>query len=469
MANQKVSILQGTDGTLYDIDDQTKLEKTTYEWNKEIAFGSTGSLFIGSFPMYDSNVTVTISATTGITYHGTLVLATQNAKSTQTGIYTATVYGDAANTIAPNIFIERVSNSNIYNIYFKPQNWSKNLIHIQAVALNVSTSNGSIAPDAIANICTSIATIPATATIKPTNALADNFLGNSDNITVKSGDVLNLNNKELSTKYTNTAATTVTVGGLNQGSNVDGWSLKQIIDKLLYKYTAPAVSSVKYTVSQANDYICGSVTFSKVVATVAANSVTPGITSSTFTWNGQTYTGNNAGTTISAFGTKDITFTMNYTFTGTASTTSIAAKSGTASVVLSNAGENGEAKTITKSQNSTAYYFDRSEYYWGGAASATGTAFNKDNTGNNTQRAKLGSGTGTALSAVLNNHVFTLVTPKKWGTTLKVYDGASNPVTGVFKNAGEVTITNRNNYNETYIVWKGAAATGTIKYFFQIS
>lgn len=54
---------------------------------------------------------------------------------------------------------------------------------------------------------------------------------------------------------------------------------------------------------------------------------------------------------------------MNYTFTGTASTTSIAAKSGTAKVVLSNAGENGEAKTVTKSQNSTAYYFDRSEYY----------------------------------------------------------------------------------------------------------
>lgn len=52
---------------------------------------------------------------------------------------------------------------------------------------------------------------------------------------------------------------------------------------------------------------------------------------------------------------------------------------------------------------------------------------------------------------------------------MKVYDGASNPVTGVFKNAGEVTIKNRNNYDETYIVWKGAAATGTIKYFFQIS
>ena len=300
-----------------------------------------------------------------------------------------------------------------------------------------------------------------------TKAISDFATGG--NITVKANDVLAVSStNELSTKYTNTAATTVTVGGLTQGSSVDGWSLKQILDKLLYKYTSPAVSSVTYTASQTNDYICGSVTFSKAVARVAANSVSPGITSSTFTWNGNTYTGNNAGTTINAFGTKDITFTMNYTFTGTASTTSIAAKSGTASVVLSNAGENGEAKTVSKSQNSTAYYFDRSEYYWGGAASATDTAYNKDNTGNNTQRTKLGTGTGTALTAVLNNQVFTLVLPKKWGTTLSVYDGASNPVTGVFKNAGEVTITNKNNYAETYIVWKGAAATGTIKYFFHI-
>ncbi len=227
MANQKVSILQGTDGTLYDIDDQTKLEKTTYEWNKEIEFKSTGNLFIGSFPMYDSNLTVTISATTGITYHGTLVLATQNAKNTQTGTYTATVYGDAANTIAPNIFIERLSNSNIYNIYFKPQAWSKNLVHIQAVALNVDPAHGSTAPSAIANVCTSIAAIPATATIKPKNALVENFLGSSDNITVKNGDILALNNKELSTQYS--IKTTVAVGNLASGTTVNG-SVKELLD-----------------------------------------------------------------------------------------------------------------------------------------------------------------------------------------------------------------------------------------------
>jgi hypothetical protein len=191
--------------------------------------------------------------------------------------------------------------------------------------------------------------------------------------------------------------------------------------------------------------------------------------SSSLSWNGATYTGNNAGSAFTAFSSKTITFTINKTWTSTASDTTFEQLTGTATINLTGGKEDGTDWSTTKTGKNSVYYFDRSEYYWGGAASATGTAYNKDNTSNNTQRNKLGSGTGTALTAVLNNQVFTVVLPKKWGTTLKVYDGASNPVTGVFKNAGEVTITNKNNYNETYIVWKGAAATGTIKYFFQVS
>jgi hypothetical protein len=54
------------------------LPKTTYEYNKEITFGGpeAGKLLIGKFPMYDSNVTITINATTNTTYHCTAVLAT---------------------------------------------------------------------------------------------------------------------------------------------------------------------------------------------------------------------------------------------------------------------------------------------------------------------------------------------------------------------------------------------------------
>ena len=166
LINSKID--KATADTLY-------LSKTTYEWNKEIAFGSTGKLCIGSFPMYDSGVTVEIKAVSSTTYYGVLVLRTQNVKSTQTGSYTVTVYGDASNTIAPNIYIERLDGTNIFTIYFNPQQWSKNLIHIQAVALNTNTANGTIAPDGVTNICTSVSEIPSTATIKPINALTSNF------------------------------------------------------------------------------------------------------------------------------------------------------------------------------------------------------------------------------------------------------------------------------------------------------
>ena len=143
----------------------TYLPKTTYEYNKEIAFGSTGKLYIGAFPMYDSNITIEISATTSTTYNATLVIATQNINTTGGGSLTATVYGDATNTIAPNIYIGYASGSNQIHVYFSPQSWSKNLIHIQAVALAGAPSN----------VCTSVDSIPSTANRQPTNALTANF------------------------------------------------------------------------------------------------------------------------------------------------------------------------------------------------------------------------------------------------------------------------------------------------------
>lgn len=161
----------GTLATLGDVDG--KLDKTTYEWNFEKTFGSTGKLLIGKFPMYDSNVTVTIKAASSTTYYGVLVLRTQNVKYNATGSYTATVYGDASNTVAPSIYIERISGTNLFAIYFNPATYSKNLIHIQAVSLNTNAGYGDVAPPT--DICTSVDSIPATATIKPTNALTSTF------------------------------------------------------------------------------------------------------------------------------------------------------------------------------------------------------------------------------------------------------------------------------------------------------
>lgn len=149
----------------------SKLNKLTYEWNNAISFGSTGKLCIGKFCCYDSNITIDIDATTSTTYHGTLVIALQNMGTSGGGQMVATVYGDAANTIAPNLYIyKHNANDCLVEVYFSPLAWSKNIIHIRAVSLN--KDHGSASYDSVAfDLCTSVSEIPAEATIKPTNAL----------------------------------------------------------------------------------------------------------------------------------------------------------------------------------------------------------------------------------------------------------------------------------------------------------
>lgn len=134
-----------------------KLDKTTYEVNKTIEFGSSGVLYIGKFKVYDTNVTCEVTSTTNVTYSGKLVIATQNNVIQQ-----MTVYGDAANTVAPNFFIKPSTTSDPYiEIYFKPASWSKNVVHIYGSAISAEPTN----------VCTSVSAVPSTATLKPTNAL----------------------------------------------------------------------------------------------------------------------------------------------------------------------------------------------------------------------------------------------------------------------------------------------------------
>ena len=108
-----------------------KLEKTTYEYNSELAIGSSGKVCIGKFPMYDSNVSVEIKSTTNKTFNGTLIIATQNINTTGGGVYTATVYGDANNALTESIKIHYGSGSNVFSVYIDLPSWSKNLLHIQ--------------------------------------------------------------------------------------------------------------------------------------------------------------------------------------------------------------------------------------------------------------------------------------------------------------------------------------------------
>ena len=134
-----------------------KLDKTTYEVNKTVDFGSSGVLCVGKFKVYDTNVTCEVTSTTNVTYSGKLVIATQNNVIQQ-----MTVYGDAANTVAPNFFIKPSTTSDPYiEIYFKPASWSKNVIHIYGSAISAEPTN----------VCTNVSAVPSTATSKPTNAL----------------------------------------------------------------------------------------------------------------------------------------------------------------------------------------------------------------------------------------------------------------------------------------------------------
>lgn len=159
--------LNYTDGVTSNIQTQlnNKLGKTTYEYNTELALGQSGKVCIGKFPMYDSNVSVEIKSTTNTPYNGTLVIATQNINTTGGGTYTAKVYGDADNSLTNSIKIQYLSGSNVFSVYIDLPGWSKNLLHIQCVALKAEPTD----------IATVVTEIPSTATIVPTNALKAQF------------------------------------------------------------------------------------------------------------------------------------------------------------------------------------------------------------------------------------------------------------------------------------------------------
>lgn len=146
-----------------------KLDKTTYEVNKTINFGSSGVLYVGKFKVYDTNVTCEVTSTTDVTYSGKLVIATQNYVIKQ-----MTVYGDAANTVAPNFFVKPSTTSDPYiEVYFKPASWSKNVVHIYGSEIKAEPTD----------VCTNVPSVPSTATLKPTNALTYLAAGGGGGIT----------------------------------------------------------------------------------------------------------------------------------------------------------------------------------------------------------------------------------------------------------------------------------------------
>ena len=123
--------------TTYDIKDATKLPKTTYEWNKEFAAGSNGAISLGRYNIYDSQLTFDITSTTTSSLSGKLVIATQNGTINQ-----AKVFGDATGELISKLIIYQsaISNSRSWvEVFCNFNGWSKNKVHVYAVALNSAT------------------------------------------------------------------------------------------------------------------------------------------------------------------------------------------------------------------------------------------------------------------------------------------------------------------------------------------
>lgn len=141
-----------------------------YEFNKQKSFGESGYLYIGKFPIYDTNITVDISCTTSTTYSGKLVIACQNYV-----VLKASVFGDYSNTVTPNIYYKKVNNT--VEVYFKPQAWSKNVIHITGCGIQGE----------VTHVCEKISAIPSDATSHPENEFGEAG-SNSNGYYVKYGD-----------------------------------------------------------------------------------------------------------------------------------------------------------------------------------------------------------------------------------------------------------------------------------------
>lgn len=120
-----------------------KLGKTTYEWNKEYAAGRNGAVSLGRYNLYDTQLTFDITSTTSESISGKLVIASQNGRIMQ-----AKVFGDATGSLVSKLVIYQtaVSGSRSWiEVFCNFAGWSKNKVHIYAVALNSATVENQMA------------------------------------------------------------------------------------------------------------------------------------------------------------------------------------------------------------------------------------------------------------------------------------------------------------------------------------
>lgn len=150
------------------------LEKTTYEKSAELACSSNGKVCLGKFGAYDTNITIELNCTTSTSYHATIVIYTQNIYANNSGgTIGCHVYDDANNAITPLITVFRPNTGSTdrkVEVYADLPGWSKNLVHVQGVA---------IADGGMTDVLTSVSSIPTAITgktkVTPENILTKNL------------------------------------------------------------------------------------------------------------------------------------------------------------------------------------------------------------------------------------------------------------------------------------------------------
>lgn len=210
-----------------------KLDKTTFEWNKQLSNGSNGKVCLGKFFMYDSNVTINMTLTTSVTYNATVVIRSQNLnREGSAGGINVDVYNDPKNTITPLLTIFRPepnTASGSVEVYANLGGWSKCLVHVQGVGLETKTEGGSSHTGAY-DILTNVSDIPTEVENKtlvtPRNMLTTTFqpLGSYLTTTGTAVNSAKLNNQDASyylnyNNFTNTPTIPTKTSELTNDSN----------------------------------------------------------------------------------------------------------------------------------------------------------------------------------------------------------------------------------------------------------
>lgn len=208
-------------GTIVDF--SNFVEALACDVNKDFSAGENGKVCIGSIPVYDNNITIDISCTTADTYHGTLVIATQNYH-----IQSAVMYGDENNMLAPLVKIEHTER--IVTVYCAFPDWSKNQVHIK-----VTPKQGEVT-----RVLERVAEIPTTNLYNFTKALTfpvTSVAGKSGAVTLSKSDV-GLGNVDNVKQYSasnpppypvtsvngKTGAVVIDTGGTPYVTTISSWS-----------------------------------------------------------------------------------------------------------------------------------------------------------------------------------------------------------------------------------------------------